>query len=319
MNKAQKLMKEHEARYVDIRFTDTRGKEQHVSIPASAASESFFKDGKMFDGSSIAGWKGIQESDMILMPDPETAFLDPFYKDKTICIRCDVVEPKTGQGYERDPRSIAKRAQTYLESTGIGDQLLVGPEPEFFLFDDVRWSTDDMNGIFYQIDSKEGAWNSRTRYDEGNKGYRPGVKGGYFPVPPVDSSQNIRSAMCDVLMDLGIIIEAHHHEVATGGQNEIAFQFNTLLKKSDNMQLFKYVVQNVAQQHGKTATFMPKPLVGDNGNGMHVHLSIAKNGENTFAGDQYGGLSKLGLHFIGGIIKHARALNAFTNSPYALA
>ena len=312
-NIAIKLIKKHSARYIDLRFTDTRGKEQHMTIPAKSADSTFFKQGKMFDGSSIAGWKGIQESDMILMPDVSTSFLDPFYDVNTIAIRCDIHEPQTGKGYHRDPRTIARRAEDYLKSTKIGDEFLVGPEPEFFIFDDVRWS-NEMNGVFFKVDSIEGAWNTKTKYSDGNKGYRPTVKGGYFPVPPTDSSQNIRTAICDILEDLGLTIEAHHHEVATGNQNEIAFKYNTLLRKADNMQLLKYVVQNVAVKFGKTATFMPKPLIGDNGNGMHVHQSISKNGKNLFAGDKYGGLSELALYYIGGIIKHARALNAITNA-----
>ena len=312
-NKALELVKKHSARYIDLRFTDTRGKEQHITVPSKSADSSFFKLGKMFDGSSIAGWKGIQESDMILMPDPETSFLDPFYVDKTIAIRCDVMEPLTGKGYDRDPRTIAHRAEAYLKNTKIGDKFLVGPEPEFFLFDDVRWKIE-MSGVFFKVDSIEGAWNTETDYPGGNKGLRPAVKGGYFPVPPTDSAQNIRSAICDILEDLGMTIEAHHHEVATGGQNEIAFKYNTLLRKADNMQLLKYVVQNVAAKFGKCATFMPKPLIGDNGSGMHVHQSISKKGKNLFAGNKYGGLSELALHYIGGLIKHARALNAITNA-----
>lgn len=307
------LIKQYEAKYVDLRFTDTRGKEQHVTVPTTVVDEKFLTDGKMFDGSSIAGWKGIQESDMILMPDQSTAEMDPFYNDSTVLLRCDVIEPKTMQGYDRDPRSVAHRAEKYLVDSGIGDQFLVGPEPEFFIFDDVRWGSE-INGVFYKVDSREGIWNSSKEYKDGNKGLRPGLKGGYFPVPPVDSSQDIRSKMCDVLMDLGMIIECHHHEVATGNQNEIAFQFNTMLKKADNMQVLKYVVQNVAAQFGKAATFMPKPLVGDNGNGMHVHQSISRNGENLFAGDCYGGLSQLALYYIGGLMKHVKSLNAFTNA-----
>lgn len=312
-NTTQKLIKKHSARYVDLRFTDTRGKEQHITIPSSSADNAFFEQGKMFDGSSIAGWKGIQESDMILMPDDSTPFLDPFYDVGTIALRCDVIEPKSGKGYGRDPRTIARRAEEYLKSTNIGDEFLVGPEPEFFIFDDVRWNMD-MNGVFFSVDSIEGAWNTKTTYSDGNKGHRPTVKGGYFPTPPTDSSQNIRSAICDILHDLGLSIEAHHHEVATGNQNEIAFKYSTLLKKADQMQVLKYVVQNTAAKFGKTATFMPKPLIGDNGNGMHVHQSISKKGKNLFAGTEYGGLSQLALYYIGGIIKHARALNAITNA-----
>ncbi|MBA6232315.1 MULTISPECIES: glutamate--ammonia ligase [unclassified Colwellia] len=306
------LIKDNDVKFVDLRFTDSKGKEQHVSIPHHQVNEDFFEDGKMFDGSSIEGWKGINESDMVMMPDAESAILDPFTDAVTLNIRCDILEPSTMQGYSRDPRSVAKRAEEYLRSTGIADTVLIGPEPEFFLFDDVRFSTD-MSGSFYKIDDKEAAWNSGTEYEEGNMGHRPGVKGGYFPTSPVDSSQDIRSAMCLVMEEMGLVVEAHHHEVATAGQNEIACRFNTLVKKADEVQIYKYVVHNVAHAYGKTATFMPKPLVGDNGSGMHVHQSLAKDGVNLFAGDKYGGLSEMALYYIGGIIKHAKALNAFTN------
>ncbi|ATG75610.1 type I glutamate--ammonia ligase [Zobellella denitrificans] len=306
------MIKEHDVKFIDLRFTDTKGKEQHVSIPVNQINEDFFEDGKMFDGSSIGGWKTINESDMVLMPDPSTAVMDPFTEDATLNIRCDVLEPSTMQGYDRDPRSIARRAEEYLVSTGIADTVLVGPEPEFFMFDDVRFHTD-MSGSFFKIDDVEAKWNSGRDYEEGNKAHRPGVKGGYFPVAPVDSSQDIRSAMCLIMEEMGLVVEAHHHEVATAGQNEIACKFNTLTLKADEIQIYKYVVHNVAHAFNKTATFMPKPLVGDNGSGMHVHQSLAKNGENLFAGDLYGGLSELALYYIGGIIKHARALNAITN------
>ena len=311
--KVQKLIKDHDVRYIDLRFCDTRGKEQHVSMPASVVDDSFFEDGKMFDGSSIAGWKGINESDMVLMPDTESAVLDPFFDDPTINLRCDVLEPATMQGYERCPRSIAKRAEEYLKSTGIADTAYFGPEPEFFIFDDARWG-DNLNSAFYEIDSEEGSWNSDRPFEEGNIGHRPGIKGGYFPVPPVDSLQDIRSAMCTTLEEIGVGVEVHHHEVATAGQCEIGTRFNTLVRKADELLILKYVVMNVAHGFGKTATFMPKPLVGDNGNGMHVHQSLGKGGKNLFTGDKYGGLSELALHYIGGIFKHARALNAFTNS-----
>ena len=307
------LMKEHEAKYVDLRFTDTRGKEQHVTIPISAADDDFFENGKMFDGSSIAGWKGIHESDMVLMPDTETAVMDPFFDDPTLLLRCDVLEPTTMQGYGRDPRSLGKRAEAYLKSTGIADTAYFGPEPEFFIFDEVRWD-DSINAAFYEIDSEEGSWNTGTSGTEPNIGHRPGVKGGYFPVPPVDSQQNIRSAMCSTLNDMGVMVEVHHHEVATAGQNEIGTKFNSLVRKADELQILKYVVMNVSHAYGKTATFMPKPLVGDNGNGMHVHQSLAKGGKNIFAGDKYGGLSQEALWYIGGNFKHAHAINAFTNS-----
>ncbi|MCG3722680.1 glutamate--ammonia ligase [Vibrio cincinnatiensis] len=306
------LIQENEVKFVDLRFTDTKGKEQHISIPAHQIDADFFEEGKMFDGSSVAGWKGINESDMVMMPDASSAVLDPFTEDATLNIRCDILEPATMQGYDRDPRSIAKRAEDYMRSTGIADTVLVGPEPEFFLFDDVKFSTD-MSGSFFKIDDVEAAWNTGSDYEEGNKGHRPGVKGGYFPVAPVDSSQDIRSAMCLIMEEMGLVVEAHHHEVATAGQNEIATRFNTLTAKADEIQIYKYVVHNVAHAFGKTATFMPKPLVGDNGSGMHVHQSLAKDGVNLFAGDKYGGLSETALYYIGGVIKHARALNAFTN------
>jgi glutamine synthetase len=310
--KTLKLIKDHEAKWVDLRFTDSRGKEQHVTYPAKAIDESTFVNGKMFDGSSIAGWKGINESDMILMPDDDTSFVDPFFDDPTIVLRCNIVEPATMQGYERDPRSIAARAEAYLKSTGIADTALFGPEPEFFIFDDVKWHAD-ISGVSYSINSTEAAWASNKDYEEGNYGHRPGVKGGYFPVPPVDSLHDIRAAMCAAAESMGLNIEVHHHEVATAGQCEIGVGANTLVKKADEVQILKYAVHNVAHAYGKTATFMPKPLVGDNGSGMHVHQSLSKNGVNLFAGDAYAGLSEIALYYIGGIIKHARALNAFCN------
>ena len=312
-SKVQKMIKDKEVKFVDLRFTDTRGKEQHVSLPASVIDDDMFTDGKMFDGSSIAGWKGINESDMVLMPDPETAVIDPFTDEVTLNIRCDILEPTTMEGYERDPRSVAKRAEAYLQSTGIGDAIYFGPEPEFFILDDVRWGAE-MSGAFYKVDSEEAEWNSERVYEDGNIGHRPTTKGGYFPVPPVDSLNDIRAAICLALEEMGVTVEVHHHEVATAGQCEIGTKFDTLVKRADQNQILKYVVQNVAHAYGKTATFMPKPLVGDNGSGMHVHQSISKGGENVFAGNQYGGLSETALYYIGGIIKHARALNAFTNS-----
>ena len=306
------LIKEQEVKFVDLRFTDTKGKEQHVSVPAHQIDEGFFEDGKMFDGSSIGGWKGINESDMVLMPDATTALLDPFTEETTLIIRCDILEPATMQGYDRDPRSIAKRAEEFLKSSGIADTVLFGPEPEFFIFDDVRFG-NTMGGSFFKVDAEEAAWNSATEYEGGNKGHRPGVKGGYFPVAPVDSSQDLRSAMCLILEEMGQVVEAHHHEVATAGQNEIATRFNTMTKKADEVQVQKYVIHNVAHAYGKTVTFMPKPMFGDNGSGMHCHQSLAKDGVNLFAGDMYAGLSELALFYIGGIIKHAKAINAFSN------
>lgn len=306
------LVKDKNIKFLDLRFTDFLGKEQHVTIPALDVSEELFEVGKPFDGSSIKGWKDIHDSDLLLRPDASSPIVDPFCKDATLILRCDVIDPVTMEGYARDPRSVAKRAEAYLFSTGIADSCYFGPEPEFFLFDDVRWKIS-MEGAFYAIDSAEAAWNSGTVFEGGNIGHRPGIKGGYFPVPPVDSSQDIRSAICLVLEAVGCVVEAHHHEVATSNQNEIATRFNSLLKKADELQLLKYVVHNVAHEYGKTATFMPKPIVGDNGSGMHCHQSLAKQGENIFAGDRYAGLSDTALYYIGGIIKHAKALNLFTN------
>jgi glutamine synthetase len=307
-----KLLKEKEVKFVDLRFTDTRGKEQHVSLPAKLIDDEFFRDGKMFDGSSISGWKGIEASDMVLMPEPDTAMMDPFADENTMIIRCDILEPATMQGYERDPRSVAKRAEAYLKSTGIADTAFFGPEPEFFILDDVRWGSS-ISGAFYKVDSDEAGWNSERVYEDGNIGHRPTVKGGYFPVPPVDSLNDLRAAMCLAMEEMGVEVEVHHHEVATAGQCEIGTKFNTLVKRADQTQNMKYCIWNVAHAYGKTATFMPKPLVGDNGSGMHVHQSLAKDGVNLFAGDKYAGLSELALYYIGGIIKHARALNAITN------
>ncbi len=307
------LISESEARWVDLRFTDTKGKEQHVTIPSSEVDEGFFEDGKMFDGSSIAGWKGINESDMILMPDDDTSLLDPFSDEQTVILRCNIVEPSTGEGYNRDPRSIALRAEEYLKASGLGDTAFFGPEPEFFVFDDVKWGAD-MSSAFYKISSEEAAWSSSESFTDGNMGHRPGVKGGYFPVPPVDSLHDIRGAMCNAMEAMGLDIEVHHHEVGTAGQCEIGVGANTLTKKADEVQILKYCVHNVAHAYGKSATFMPKPLVGDNGSGMHVHQSFTKDGVNQFAGDAYAGLSETALYYVGGIIKHAKALNAFCNS-----
>ncbi len=311
-NDVLKMIKDQNVKFIDFRFCDTRGKEQHVTVPAHTVDSELFEEGKMFDGSSIAGWKGINESDMILMPEADTAVVDPFFEETTLALTCDVIEPSTMQGYERDPRSLAKRAEAYLKSTGIADTALFGPENEFFVFDGVRWGAD-MSGSYVHVDSEEASWSAGKDYEGGNMGHRPGVKGGYFPVPPVDSLQDVRSAMCLALEEMGIKTEVHHHEVATAGQCEIGVLFNTLTRKADEVLKLKYVIQNVAHGYGKTATFMPKPLVGDNGSGMHVHQSLNKDGKNLFAGNGYGGLSDTALFYIGGILKHAKTLNAFTN------
>lgn len=312
-NAVLRAIEEHKAKFADLRFTDTRGAEQHITIPVAAIDNDILENGKMFDGSSIQGWQEIHQSDLSLQLDSTAPIkLDPFYQDNTLIIRCNVVDPITNMGYDRCPRSLAKRAEAYLKSTGIADKALFGPEPEFFVFDDVRWKTG-IDGAFYAVDSDEAYWNSSKVFEDGNIGHRPGLKGGYFPVPPVDSSQDLRSAICLTLEELGIHVEAHHHEVATGNQCEIATRFNSLLFKADELQELKNVIKNVAHNYGKTATFMPKPLVGDNGNGMHCHQSLSKDGVNLFTGDKYAGLSDNALYYIGGIIKHARTLNAFTN------
>jgi glutamine synthetase len=310
--KTLKLIKESDAKWVDLRFTDSRGKEQHVTNNAANIDEEFFENGAMFDGSSIAGWKPINESDMILMPDDETAVIDPFTEETSVNLRCDIVEPSTLQGYERDPRSLAKRAEAYLTSTGIGDTAYFGPEPEFFIFDDIKYRVD-MGESMFRIESEEAAWMTGHEFVGGNLGHRPGVKGGYFPVPPVDSLLDVRNAICAAMESMGLAVDLHHHEVGTAGQCEIGVSFDTLTSKADQVQIYKYCVLNVAAAYGKTATFMPKPIVGDNGNGMHCHQSIWKDGTNLFAGDGYGNLSQEALYYIGGIIKHARAINAFSN------
>ncbi|MGH6609099.1 MAG: type I glutamate--ammonia ligase [Burkholderiaceae bacterium] len=307
-----KTIKENEALFIDLRFTDTKGKEQHVSVPTKAFDDDKFELGHAFDGSSIAGWKGIEASDMLLMPDPDTARMDPFREENTLILTCDVIEPSTGKGYDRDPRSLAKRAEAYLKSTGVGDTAYFGPEPEFFIFDAVTWSVD-MSGSYVRIKSEEAPWSTGIDYEAGNLAHRPPVKGGYFPVPPTDSLQDIRSEICLLLEQQGVEVEVHHHEVAAPGQCEIGTKFNTLVKRADWMQILKYTVWNVAASYGKTATFMPKPVVGDNGSGMHVHQSIWNGSTNLFAGNGYAGLSDFALYYIGGIIKHARALNAITN------
>jgi glutamine synthetase type I len=307
-----KMLKDNEVKFVDLRFTDTRGKEQHVTVPTKQFDMSKFESGHAFDGSSIAGWKGIQASDMLLMPDPTSVYIDPFMDETTLNITCDVVEPTDGKGYERDPRSLAKRAEAYLKATGIGDVAYFGPEPEFFIFDAVEWSSD-MSGSYCKVFSSEAAWSTADKFEGGNMGHRPTVKGGYFPVPPVDQLQDIRSAMCLALEQMGVEVEVHHHEVANAGQCEIGTKFAPLVQRADWLLRLKYAVQNTAHAYGKTATFMPKPIVGDNGSGMHVHQSVFRDGKNLFAGDGYAGLSEMALYYIGGIIKHAKALNAITN------
>ena len=309
-----KIVKEKEVKFIDYRFTNTNGKEQHVTVTATEDGiKTDFTEGKMFDGSSIAGWKNINESDMILMPDPSTAVMDPFFDEPTLIVTCDIIEPDDGKAYEKDPRSIAKKAENYLKESGIADTAYFGPENEFFIFDDVRFE-DKAGSSSFAVDSTEASYNSNKKYEEGNMGHRPLMKGGYFPVPPVDALQDCRSAMVTTCQEMGVPCEVHHHEVATAGQCEIGTVFNTLVAKADEVQKFKYVVMNVAHAYGKTATFMPKPIVGDNGSGMHVHMSLSKDGKNIFAGDKYGKMSEDALFYIGGIIKHARALNAFTNA-----
>ena len=312
-NKLFELIESSGAKWVDFRYTDTHGKEMHLTFPAHSIDEDTLEDGKMFDASSVAGWKGVEASDMILRPDPDLAYLDPFYELPTVVVTCDVIEPNTMQGYAKDPRSIARRAETYLKSTGIGDTVFVGPDPEFFVFDEVKWSVE-MSGVKSEVISEAAAWSSANDYAWGNLAQRPTIKGAYAVVPPIDHYHDMRAVMCERIEEVmgEGRVEVHHHEVASG-QLEIGVSFNTLTKKADEVQQFKYIVQNVANQFGKTATFMPKPLVGDNGSGMHVHLSITKDGVNTFSGDEYAGLSKTALYFIGGVIKHARALNAITN------
>ncbi len=310
--KFMSMMQDDEIEFVDLRFTDLRGKEHHVTLPASKIDDTFFQYGKAFDGSSLSGWQDINESDLLLIPDLSTAILDIFSEEPTLQVRCDVYNPKTFAPYVRDPRAVAKRAEAYLTSSGIAEVCNFGQEVEFFIFEDVRWDIK-MNGCFYEVDSDEASWNTGTVREGGNLGHRPRIKGGYFPVPPVDSSHDLRSTMCQALMEMGLIPEVHHHEVATCGQNEITTRYSTLLHKCDEMLVFKSVIQNVAFAHNKTVTFMPKPLVGDNGSGLHCHQSLSSGGKNLFAGKEYAGLSQLALYYIGGLIKHARALNAFTN------
>lgn len=310
--KILKLIAEEDVEFVDLRFTDPRGKLQHVTFDKSMVDEDFFEDGSMFDGSSIAGWKAINESDMTLMPDPDTAVIDPFYQQTTLAIMCDILEPSTGEAYNRDPRTTAKKAEKFLAASGIGDTAFFGPEAEFFVFDDVRWKTAQ-NETGYFLDSEEGPYNSGTKMEGGNLGHRPGEKGGYFPVNPIDSGQDMRSEMLSVMAELGLEPEKHHHEVAPS-QHELGMKFSTLTTMADRLQQYKYIVHNVAHAYGKSATFMPKPVYADNGSGMHVHQSIWKDGNPLFAGDKYADLSETCLYYIGGIIKHARAINAFANA-----
>jgi len=311
-DKILKQIKDEDIEYVDLRFTDPRGKLQHVTFHRDMVDEDFFEDGQMFDGSSIAGWKAINESDMTLMPDADTAVVDPFYQQTTLTVLCDILEPSSGEAYNRDPRTTAKKAEKFLAASGVGDTAFFGPEAEFFVFDDVRWSTEQ-HETGYKLDSEEGPYNSNAAIEGGNLGHRPGPKGGYFPVNPIDSGQDMRSEMLSVMAELGLNPEKHHHEVAPS-QHELGMKFNTLTKMADNMQMYKYIVHNVAAAYGKSATFMPKPVYADNGSGMHVHQSIWKGGEPLFAGDKYADLSETCLYYIGGIIKHARAINAFANA-----
>ncbi len=306
-----KYIKDNDVKYVDLRFTDPKGKWQHVTFDITMVDEDFFEDGQMFDGSSIAGWKAINESDMLLMPDPASACMDPFFAAATLSINCDVLEPMSGQPYERDPRSIAKKAEAYVTSIGAGDTAFFGPEAEFFVFDDVKFASDPYNTGF-KLDADELPTNGMTDYEGGNMGHRVAVKGGYFPVAPQDTAQDMRGEMLAAMAAMGATVEKHHHEVASA-QHELGLKFDTLVKMADQMQIYKYCIHNVAQSYGKTATFMPKPVYGDNGSGMHVHMSLWKGGKPTFAGDKYAGLSESCLYYIGGIIKHAKALNAFTN------
>ncbi len=306
-----KQIKDNDVKFVDLRFTDPRGKMQHVTMDASVVDEDMFADGVMFDGSSIAGWKAINESDMVLMPDTGSAHTDPFFAQSTLAIMCDILDPISGEPYGRDPRGTSKKAEAYLQASGIGDTVFVGPEAEFFVFDDVRFSTDPYNTGF-MLDSGELPSNTDAEYEVGNLGHRPRTKGGYFPVPPVDSAQDMRSEMLTVMAEMGVTVEKHHHEVAAA-QHELGIMFDSMTVNADKLQIYKYVVHQVANAYGKTATFMPKPVYGDNGTGMHVHQSIWKDGKPTFAGDDYAGLSETCLYYIGGIIKHAKALNAFTN------
>ena len=310
-DKMLKKISDENVEYVDIRFTDPRGKLQHVTVMSDQVDVDFIDEGFMFDGSSIAGWKSIEASDMKLMIDTDSAYIDPFYAEKTLCVHCSVVEPDTGEAYERDPRGTAEKAEAYLKSSGVGDVAYMGPEAEFFLFDNVRFS-NEMNKVSFEVDALDASWNTDTDYEMGNTGHRPGIKGGYFPVNPIDDGQDIRSEMLSTMKRLGMKVDKHHHEVASC-QHELGLIFDSLTKQGDELQKYKYVIHNVAQAYGKSATFMPKPIAGDNGTGMHVNMSIWKGGKPLFAGDKYADLSQEALYYIGGILKHAKSLNAFTN------
>jgi len=310
-NDILKTIKDDDIKFLDLRFSDPKGKMQHVTIDASIVDDEMFADGVMFDGSSIAGWKAINESDMVLMPDVETAHTDPFFAQSTMVVFCDILDPISGEAYNRDPRTTAKKAEAYLAASGVGDTCYFGPEAEFFIFDDVKYKADPYNTGF-KLDSSELPSNDDEDYETGNLGHRPRIKGGYFPVPPIDSGQDMRSEMLSVMAEMGVSVEKHHHEVAAA-QHELGIKFDTLTRNADKLQIYKYVIHQVANAYGKSATFMPKPVFGDNGSGMHVHQSIWKGGKPTFAGDEYSGLSETCLHYIGGIIKHAKTLNAFTN------
>ncbi|WDR05684.1 type I glutamate--ammonia ligase [Devosia rhodophyticola] len=306
-----KRMKDENIKYLDLRFTDPRGKLQHVTLDATIVDEDLFEEGTMFDGSSIGGWKAINESDMVLMPDPTATYMDPFFGASTLCIVCDILEPLTYQPYNRDPRTTAKKAEAFVTSSGVGDSVVFGPEPEFFIFDDVKYSNTPYK-VGFSVDHSELPSNNDADYETGNNGHHIGLKKGYFPVPPLDSAQDMRGEMLAAMADMGVVVEKHHHEVASA-QHELGIKFQPMIKSADDVQVFKYVVHQVANAYGKTATFMPKPVYGDNGSGMHCHQSIWRDGKPLFAGDQYAGLSMDALYYIGGIIKHAKAINAFTN------
>ena len=309
--------KKHKCEMVDLKFTDMLGTWQHCSFPTDTWDEGTFEEGVGFDGSSIRGWQAINVSDMLAVPDPSTAAIDPFFAEPTVSVIADIKDPITGEDYTRDPRHVARKVMEYLAKTGIADECFVGPEPEFFIFDEVRYEQNQHRG-FYQVDSVEGAWNT-SRIEEPNLGYKPSYKGGYFPVSPTDTYHDLRGEMCKEMRKLGIVVEAHHHEVGTAGQAEIDMKFEPLLKMADQFMWFKYIIKNVAKRHGKSVTFMPKPVFDDNGSGMHTHMSLWKDGKPLFAGDGYAGLSQMAMHAVGGLLKHAPAVLAFaapTNNSY---